>query len=136
MIYILFLHLVADFWFQDRETAKKKSENFMFLAKHIAIVYSVFCVGMLAFIYFKGDLLTTYPKLFIFCAVNAILHGVIDWNIWKLYKLWTRWRNPDVTHGYAYWEDSNFYLTIGVDQFLHTSILVLLYNFLLHRACH
>jgi hypothetical protein len=136
LIYILLLHLVADFWLQDRETAKKKSHKLSFLAKHIAMNYTVFCIGMSLFLITRNDPLTIYPKLFIFCFLNALSHGIIDWHIWKIYRIWTVFRNPEVTietlkKNWQYWEDNNFWLTMGIDQFLHTATIVGLYNWLL-----
>lgn len=140
-VYCLFLHLVADFFLQSREMGKKKSSEKYWLYKHLSIQFAVFWVGLLPF---TGIAIALY-----FALTNALIHGVIDWNIWKLYKysvyrrllkkvISTGARKDQYEAGVAshaknwqYWEDHWFYTTIGVDQFLHAATLVLLVGALL-----
>lgn len=141
--YLLFLHFFADFVLQSREMGQKKSEYPKWLFIHITIQFLIFFIGMnllllldsppenLAFNDFW------YPLKFAF--LNALVHGAIDWNIWKLYK-WSVWkrRDPelfgtidDLKKHWKYWEDHLFYATIGFDQFLHTITIVILYGWLI-----
>ena len=84
-----------------------------------------------------------------FSLLNALIHGVIDWNIWKLYKytVYRRLLTRVISEGaredqyeagiashakvWKYYEDSKFYDTIGIDQFLHAATIVLLAGALL-----
>ena len=143
IIYLLFLHFIADFILQSREMGKKKSESFEWLARHLAIQLTVFFFG-----------LGMSTDAFYFAGANAIIHGVIDWNIWKLYKYSAHYRivkylksltvygnDPEDSPAYKaaydnwvkkweYWNDHWFYTTIGFDQLLHASTLVLLWMWL------
>jgi len=71
MIKLFFLHFLADFILQPREMGKKKSSDFRWLFGHLAIQF-------LVFLPFVGWRLS---------AMNTLLHGIIDRNIWNLYKL-------------------------------------------------
>lgn len=123
MIKLLFLHFVADFIFQSREMGKRKSIEFKWLLYHLTIQFLVF----LPFTNWK------------FALFNIIAHGIIDWNIWGLYKTFVHCRiqrNPQHillsddtesgTLGWNFWEDHWFFVTIGLDQFLHISTIVYL----------
>lgn len=110
----ILIHFIADFVLQPRAMGKGKSSNILWLIAHLAIQYG-------AFYYFFGHT---------FALANAIVHGIIDWNIWKLYKLSVKIRNPsmDVAEAqyYEYWNDHLFYTTIGFDQMLHMGTLIIL----------
>lgn len=134
LIYLLVLHFIGDFILQSREVGKRKSTEFRFLFKHMSIYYLVFMVGLIPIFHGKE----TY-----FNILNVLIHGLIDWNIWKLYKLDVLTR-LGVSHmnleavdvkqliaDFKYWEDNRFYITIGFDQLLHTSTIVLLHRWLL-----
>lgn len=70
MIKLFFLHFLADFILQPREMGKKKSSDFRWLFGHLAIQFLVF----LPFVGWRLSLM------------NALAHGIIDRNIWNLYK--------------------------------------------------
>lgn len=113
MIKLLFLHFLADFILQPREMGKKKSSHLGWLAGHLLIQFLVF----LPFVGWKLSL------------INAGIHGLIDNNIWNLYKFSVLKRNKLVIkESFAYWEDHWFYATIGFDQFLHTATLFYLFG--------
>jgi hypothetical protein len=142
IILCLVLHFVADFLLQSREMGKKKSTEVRWLFKHLAIQWIIFAFGLEPFL---GP-----EKALLFSAINTAVHGVIDWNIWRGYKL-LAYRN--ITHtmkslgvygskpeespayqialqenikNFKYWEDHYFYATIGLDQLLHTATIVVL----------
>lgn len=125
LVLAFFLHFVADFILQSREMGKRKSTDILFLVAHLGIQFFVF----LPFFGLK------------FALLNALIHGLIDWNIWKLYKYSVLKRSKNGSSlgiwdvgtelaNFKYWEDHLFYTTIGFDQFLHTLTLILLYNYL------
>jgi hypothetical protein len=142
LIYVMFLHFVADFLLQSREMGQKKSVEFKWLAKHLSIQYLVMYFGLVLFI---GPVAACKLSL-----LNTLVHGLIDWNIWKLYKLSAHFRimreietlEIDDEHdairkeaynnkvnNWKYWDDHLFYTTIGFDQFLHmTTLAVLLWK--------
>lgn len=136
LLALLSVHFVADFLLQPREMGKKKSSEPKWLAAHLAIQFTCF-------------LLFGWK----FALANALIHGIIDWNIWRLYKLSAHLRiKRDVealaaishvegvtfteddkrdsynvaVKGWQFWEDHWFYATIGLDQLLHMSTLVVL----------
>jgi len=55
----------------------------------------------------------------LFALLNVIAHGIIDWNIWKLYKFTVLIRHPGADIHFAYYDDSMFYNFIALDQALH-----------------
>lgn len=107
---LLCLHFLADFILQPREMGKKKSQEPKWLAGHLAIQFLIFSV-----VGWK------------FALANAAVHGVIDWNLWRFYKLSVIKRFPDATaENFKFWEDHLFFTTIGFDQLLHGLTLVFL----------
>ncbi|MHA1676045.1 MAG: DUF3307 domain-containing protein [Candidatus Njordarchaeales archaeon] len=138
-LYFFFLHLLADFILQPREIGKRKSETsvkgLMYLSIHISMILTVFFIGLIPFF--------SWQVVLEFAGYNALCHLIIDALIWKFYVLsvWKRRRKllgrdkgskKDIKNKlktqFKYWEDYCFYLTIGVDQFLHFSTIVVLYE--------
>lgn len=124
------LHFVADFLMQSREMGQKKSSEVKWLLKHLGIQFGVFFVGLTLFV---------GPTLALgYAVLNALIHGLIDWHIWRLYKAWTHYRlNKGIgtpkeikewqdNEEFHYWDDHWFYTTIGLDQFLHGVTLIIL----------
>lgn len=126
---LLMAHFVADFLLQTREMGKRKSEDLAVLLEHCMIQF-----GTILFI----GLCLSLPghAIVMISLINAIIHGIIDWHIWRLYKysVLVRVKNqlrPQEFHTYKkklqqyrYWEDGWFYSTIGLDQLLHTLTLI------------
>jgi len=143
--YCLILHYTADFQLQSRDMAKNKSTNVLVLFKHALIIFTVFTLGLgIAYGRKFG------VNVWIFSFLNAIIHMFIDGTIWNIYKwLVTRKLEKDVVgvikldpeqhyppiqiipiekrlKEYKFWEDSMFYDTIGLDQFLHVLTIIAL----------
>jgi hypothetical protein len=123
--YMLFLHFLADFAFQWRDMAKKKTEDHVVLSHHCMIVYAVFTAGLMPVIGAQGALL--------FGLLNGLSHALIDWNVWKWYKYSVAWRNRDTSpevlkDTWEYWKDYWFYFNIGLDQLLHGITLAVCYH--------
>lgn len=134
LAWLMCVHFIADFLCQPREMGKKKSSEPKWLAGHLLIQF-------LWFLPF-----TSLP----FALLNCMVHGVIDWNIWRGYKYFvgTRlydkegndWKSPDQGRPchrlmsdageWQYWEDHWFYATIGLDQLLHFLTIYYLSKFL------
>lgn len=124
MIYLFSLHFLADFILQPREMGRKKSSDINYLLQHVSIQMLVFFLG-LSLVMHPGFALA-------FAVLNGTIHGVIDAFIWKGYALsvWKRRKHTGVTKDqlkvtWKYWEDHWFYVTIGLDQLLHMSTLIL-----------
>jgi hypothetical protein len=137
IIYLMGLHFIADFLLQSREMGKKKSTEVVWLIRHLFIQTAVFYAGLLPL------MLLGYvtPVMFLLLPLgNTIVHGIIDWNIWNLYKysvfirlkpilVETELGPMEMTNDgsdWKYWEDHLFYTTIGCDQMLHGATLAAL----------
>lgn len=123
LVLLIVFHIIFDFVLQDREMAKNKSSSFKYLGPHLYILF----VGLVIFVAVSN--IYTGPQGFIFIFGNVLAHGLIDWNIWKLYKAYTHRqikKNKRLTlvqdccgESYKYWSDSMFYNFIAIDQGLH-----------------
>jgi hypothetical protein len=115
--YALFLHFIADFLLQSRDMGKKKSTDFKVLLQHLGILWYVVGFGLMPAIGIE--------KAILISGLNTLIHGIIDWNIWKGYKVTVALRDDSATPDtWKYWEDYWFYATIGLDQLLHAVTLV------------
>jgi len=132
---------------QSREMGQKKSNEWRWLARHLLIQFSFFLFGLGIFSLFAE---ISVQAVLLIPILNTIVHGVIDWNIWRLYKLYV-WRKlvkkyevkyPDrklaapnyakaEAMSYPYWEDHLFYSTIGFDQLLHILTIIALFTVLI-----
>lgn len=74
----LVLHFIADFVLQPRAMGKLKSEKLLWLFGHLAIQTIIMGLGLYYFLGLKSTLL--------FTGLNTLVHGIIDWYIWKGYK--------------------------------------------------
>ncbi len=119
IVYIFFLHFIADFLLQSREMGQKKSQEFGWLILHILTQFAVLLVGLWGF--------WGLEKSLIFTSLYCVLHGTQDWYIWRAYKFSVLKRFKELTN-FKYWEDSWFYTTIGLDQLLHFSTLYVLWE--------
>ena len=102
IIELLILHCIGDFWLQPDEIATTKSSSILSLLTH-TIVYSC-CFFMFGLEYM---------------IITCITHTCIDFVTSRICK-------------YFYLNDQRhwFFVTIGVDQMLHISLLVLTYGWL------
>lgn len=143
LAYMMVIHFVADFLLQSREMGKNKSIYFKVLLQHIGIQFAMFALLLSPFLGIKMAI--------IFALYNSAVHGVIDWYIWKGYKLFAGYKLlKDITKDYPeisekdkngllaeraknfkFWEDHWFFATIGLDQLLHTVTIINLAGLLL-----
>lgn len=105
IIYMLSIHFLADFVFQTDRMAIDKSKSWLILFHHSLVYYAI--------LYFGFGIYTKEIPPLIF-TINFISHFIIDAitsrinsRLWALNK--------------RHW----FFVIIGLDQFLHTSILIL-----------
>lgn len=109
IISILFGHWVADFLFQTNAMALRKSKSLKWLTLHV-LVYTVI---ILLFVLF----LLPWKTALIFAGINGALHWITDFFTSRLSALYANDRR-------------NFFLIIGLDQFLHTATLVMTFDYL------
>ena len=113
LVLLIVIHIIFDFVLQSRTIATNKSSSIKYLIPHLVILF----VGLTIFIHFSGRY--TYNQATVFLFGNVILHGIIDWNIWNLYKFLVIKRFPKADASYKYYEDKVFYDFIALDQGLH-----------------
>lgn len=118
IIYILFLHFVADFCLQTSWMANNKSSNNVALLWHV-VVYS-FCL-------FLGILvINTFIVIDIsrFVLLNMVLHFITDYATSRFNKILLSKKNY-----------RGFFAMIGFDQLVHTITLLLTLQLVLGAKC-
>lgn len=127
IVALMTIHWLADFVLQSRWMAVNKGSSLKALLLHVTVYTLVlgFGVFLLAFWIIGG---ATSPGVIegsvrfavVYALLNGILHGVVDFITSKMSS--ALYKSQD------YYE---FWVVIGFDQLLHTSILVLSYFWLL-----
>lgn len=123
ILYILFIHWIADFVFQSDYIAKNKSIDVLVLLLHTVIYIAVFIVGYALIYYIWTDYyIMVRPIMVSFLAFNFVLHFITDFITSKIS---------------AYFHKSNqrhwFFVTIGFDQFIHQFTLLFSFIYLVMR---
>jgi len=114
LILLIVTHILFDFVLQSRDVATNKSSNIKYLIPHLVILG----FGLMIFTKLSGRYSPNQAILFV--CWNVILHGVIDWNIWRVYKRLVLWRTKgQADYDYKFYEDGMFYDFIAYDQGLH-----------------
>jgi len=108
---LLFLHWVADFLLQSHQMASNKSSSIYWLTVHVATYSSVW--------FLAGIFLFPILTVITFTAITFACHWTTDYFTSK----WTGrlWREQKI---------HNFFVVIGLDQFLHFTQLILTYTLL------
>ena len=115
IIYLLFVHYVADFIIQTDWQAKNKSKNNTALTRHIVSYTTVLFAGSLFFLFFYPG---SFNLLFLFVIINGILHWVTDYFTSRVNSyLWGKG------------ETKKFFIFLGFDQWVHSTILLLTFNY-------
>jgi len=118
-------HYLADWVLQSPKMGREKSSKLTVLAMHISIIFGIIFLGTSYFLGVQEAL-----KL---SAINALTHAIIDWNIWRFYRVSVYLRNKDrdikdLQKNYKYWLDPVFGYFLGFDQLLHFIILYVIYR--------
>lgn len=122
IIAILAIHWYADFVLQTDEQAKGKSKSWTFLLDH-TITYSIlwFLASIAYFITYETDLSIALSKAFIFTGITFVAHTITDYYTSRLNsKLWAAGKVHE------------FFVSIGFDQLLHFTQLLLTYQLLVN----
>ena len=115
-VYILLTHWVADFVCQSDRIATNKSKSLTVLGEHIAIYYLVLGIAMIPIVILIG-----HPfAIFHFVVINALLQGVTDFFTSRV-----------AANLHAKGDIHNFFVVIGLDQFIHAATLYVTYLWLL-----
>lgn len=114
IIFILLLlggvHYLFDFLLQSRKMAENKSSSIKYLSLHVGI-YTV-GLGIIAYALHRPDYrILPYPVLWV--IVNSVAHWVVDFVTSRL-----------SASAYKDGEIKRFWSIIGLDQWLHHSILI------------
>jgi hypothetical protein len=122
MVALFGAHYVGDWLCQPRWMAMNKSVSPKVLLQHLSIVTACLYFPTMLYCQLHGqEGMSVLFKL----SVNALVHGLIDWNLWKHYKRKVyKLENPK---DFKFWEDKSFYDTIGFDQFMHVATLAILF---------
>ena len=109
IIWIMLSHWVADFLCQTSWMAENKSKNFLALLSH-GLVYT----GMLAYMVMMlgGRMGMEYTAMGMFILINGLSHVGVDFFTSKITSYF--WRTGRI---------HNFFVTIGLDQYIHFVIL-------------
>jgi len=106
IIYIIFVHWVADFVMQTDKMAKGKSSSNKWLLVHTGTYTLVMAV------------LTLNP---VYALVNGVIHTIVDY-------FTSRWSSRLWAKGNV----RNFFIVIGLDQLIHVVTLIVTYKLLWH----
>lgn len=98
ILWVLFVHLIADFFLQTNWMAQNKSKRFDALYLHILVYWMTFLLFTLSPIY---------------AIVNAAIHLVVDFFTSRINS-----------YLYQYYDRHWFFCGIGVDQFIHSTCLI------------
>lgn len=110
---ILFSHWVSDFVLQTHWMATNKSKNINALVSHVVTYYlsMVFLTG-LVFYYVYGADLGLWGLMTLWWILNGALHFCVDFVTSRITaKLWAKG------------DMHNFFVMVGLDQFLHYACL-------------
>lgn len=108
--------------------SKSKSKQIVWLGKHLLIQFITF--------WFVLSMVVGIKSATLFAGLNTAIHGLIDWNIWRIYVRSVAWRRTSenslklIEGEYPYWKDDVFIATFGLDQLLHFLTITILWMYL------
>lgn len=109
---ILFIHWVADFICQSHEMSLKKSKSNWWLSYHVGVYSTVTGLGWLVF--------NQSWLILSMIGITFVTHWITDY-------FTSRWTSKL----YAKGDIHNFFVVVGLDQFIHYTTLLLTYKWLL-----
>ena len=130
VIYVFFMHYIADFIVQTEYQALNKSKSFKALSMHVLTYTVTLFIMVLPIVYFfKGyaygldhnKIIATLLLSMIFAVYNGVFHFAVDFVTSKL-----------VSYHFAKGDSRNAFKIIGWDQFLHITILYVSYVYFLN----
>ncbi len=128
IILLLFLHLISDFVLQSRNMGRKKGKNLYWLTSHV-FVYSL----SLSFFWFliTKSLNISFYEAFMFFFLVFLTHFITDYftSKFSLGMFFLKLKQSKNTKTQSLYEWL-FWLTIGVDQFIHIASLILIEKYI------
>lgn len=96
-------HFVGDFLLQSRKMGKDKSTNFTVLLDHLLRLHgTIFTFSVIPLVFIArqkfpeegamSQLYIAVVSALYLSYLNTMIHGIIDWNIWRVYKWYTKRR--------------------------------------------
>lgn len=122
VLYLIFLHWVADFIFQTDWQAKNKSSNWAALSKHVLTYTATMGVGISLYIENRVgvDFENVWQFVLMWTVLNGALHFATDMVTSRINsRLWEK--------GQVH----NFFVSVGFDQVLHYFALIFTFFWLL-----
>jgi len=118
---VLLVHYISDFLMQNELMANNKSKNIYWLGTH-CVVYGLglfILISLFNILSFIG--ITSYYYLFLFVMINVLIHFVVDYTTSKI-----------TTKLYHKKRFRAFFNVIGMDQLIHTMILLISFKYLIY----
>jgi hypothetical protein len=118
LLWILFTHFIADFVCQTHEMSINKSKSNYWLNYHV-LVYSCITFGAWIIPYTLFGMNDFNLTIMLLFPITFVTHWITDY----FTSRWTSrlWAKKDV---------HNFFVVIGLDQFIHYTTLLLTYKLL------
>jgi len=125
VLFILFIHWVADFLLQTENMATKKSTSNYWLTQHV-LAYAVGIIPIGLLVFFMGHV--TWAGAILWVVLNSGLHWLTDYytSRWTSQLYATKnFYNPNKY--FKYFNFPAFFSVIGLDQIIHYSCLFITY---------
>jgi hypothetical protein len=116
IIFLLFMHIAADFLLQGNSMSKLKMTKISFLFAHAGI-YTALFIALSPFL-----LALTFTEGLVYSLINGVAHLLVDFVTTRFKKV--------------YWEkdETKYIMTISLDHLVHLSILILTYIYMYPAA--
>lgn len=116
---ISFFHFIGDFVFQTHWQSTNKSKNNLVLTYHVT-TYSLTLICPIILLFYIGsyNMIESLLAGFFFVLLTFIFHWVTDYFTSRLNS---KWKNSNIHY---------FFISIGLDHFLHYMQLFLTYYFI------
>jgi len=118
VLYLLFLHWVADFVLQSEEMANEKSKSIYALTMHIIIYGMIMLIGFIFFLV-EPIFYVTGGQALLICFLISIFHWITDFITSKINKKL-----------YKQKKIHKFFVSVGFDQWLHVAQILLIYGWI------
>jgi len=130
IIALLFVHFIADFVCQNDKMALNKSKSVKWLTIHVLVYTLVLFFGAVLILQpnvhtviaemYENKVTIYYIPILGYVFLNAVLHWVTDFFTSRLNSFLLKKFAPS-----HHW----FFVGVGFDQFIHTSTLILTYQY-------
>lgn len=128
VLFLLIIHYISDFIFQDHKWGENKSKNNTFLIKHTITYSMVFFMLILPLVSFYHPELSNYIiliKSIYFSLISFTFHTIIDYITSRVvsYKIRKKQFGTSIPN-------RGVFSVIGFDQVLHYIQIFITYNYL------